>query len=318
MADTGLARALLSSRRPVAWITGASTGLGRATALGLARAGYELVLAGRSLQRHEDVLYACDWLGAPVRFVELDLADLGSVARAATTARNEGGAIEALVLNAGVAGARGRTIDGFELAFGVNHLGHLMLATMLMPLLRASRAARIVTVASRAHLEHAHIDWGAVRRPTRTRTGWHEYGVSKLANVVTSRALATELTGTSVTTYALHPDVSSSEPPPAARQRHKHTRGWKKLAAQAAESAARTTLRCVIDPQLARETGLYYERGGRAEPSRVVEDEALQRELLARSRSWIAPFVGLPAPKELACHHRARDLTAHRTLQLAR
>jgi len=146
MADTSLARSFPSSRRPVAWVTGASSGLGRATALGLARAGYELVLAGRSLQRHEDVLYACDWLGAPVRFVELDLADLGSVARAAAKARSEGGAIEALVLNAGVAGARGRTIDGFELAFGVNHLGHLLLATILMPLLRASRAARVVTV----------------------------------------------------------------------------------------------------------------------------------------------------------------------------
>ncbi|WP_432490515.1 SDR family NAD(P)-dependent oxidoreductase, partial [Flavonifractor plautii] len=77
--------------------------------------------------------------------------------------------IALLVLNAGVAGARGLTRDGFELAFGVNHVGHFLLVSGLAPLLHQAGRARIVTVASRAHFEHRSIDWTAVREPTRTR-----------------------------------------------------------------------------------------------------------------------------------------------------
>ena len=91
-----------------------------------------------------------------------------------------------LINNAGVAGAKGLTASGFELAFGVNHVGHFLLTRLLLDRLKQSAPARIVTVASKAHARARGIDWEAVRRPTQHTTGVPEYCVSKLANVLFS------------------------------------------------------------------------------------------------------------------------------------
>ena len=93
----------------------------------------------------------------------------------------------------------------------MNHLGHFLLTQLLLERLRASAPARIVTVASRAHTRTSGIDWDALRQPTRTRTGIHEYAVSKLANVWFSAELGRRLAGSGVHTYALHPGVVASD-----------------------------------------------------------------------------------------------------------
>lgn len=267
--------------RRLAWITGASGGLGRATAHGLARQGFDLVLAGRSAERHQEVLREARALGADVRHVALDLSDLGSVAAAARPERP----IDALVLNAGVAGVRGLTADGFELAFGVNHLAHFLLTRLLMPALRAGQA-RVVTVGSRAHFDHDHIDWDAVRAPTASLTGWTEYARSKLANLLTSRALARMLEGTGITTHAVHPGRVATalwRPLPAPM------RALMTCFSERPEVAAKTTLHCVLSPEA--RSGSYYEREALAPHSPVVDDTLLQAELIERSDSWAAPFL---------------------------
>ena len=101
-----------------------------------------------------------------------------------------------LINNAGLAGARGRTKSGFELAFGVNHIGHFLFTQLLLERIKHSAPARIVTVASRAHYRARGIDWDAVRQPTKTTAALPEYGVSKLANVLFSAELARRLQGT--------------------------------------------------------------------------------------------------------------------------
>ena len=114
-----------------------------------------------------------------------------------------------LLNNAGVAGSRGLTGDGFELAFGVNHLGHFLLTMLLMPLLRAAGQARIVTVSSRAHDRAGGIDFAALRQRSRSFTAFPEYAVSKLCNVLFTKAL-----------------TASSQPPARASPRSPCTRAW--------------------------------------------------------------------------------------------
>ena len=116
-----------------------------------------------------------------------------------------------LVNNAGVAGRRGLTKQGFELMFGVNHLGHFLLTELLLERLTSSGPARVVTVASDAHYSARGIDWDALRRPARGITGLGEYAVSKLCNVLFSQELARRTEGTGVHAYALHPGVVASD-----------------------------------------------------------------------------------------------------------
>ena len=146
-----------------------------------------------------------------VWFLPLDLADLESVRACAAAFLALGEPLHVLVNNAGVGGARGLTKQGFELTFGINHLGHFVLTDALLGALTASAPARVVTVASDAHYSAKGIDFEALRRPARGITGLREYAVSKLCNVLFTQELARRTAGTGVTTYALHPGVVASD-----------------------------------------------------------------------------------------------------------
>ena len=123
-----------------------------------------------------------------VSFLPLDLADLDSVRACAASFLARGEPLHVLVNNAGVVRTRGLTKQGFELMFGVNHLGHFVLTNALLGCLEASAPARVVTVSSDSHYAARGIDWDALRRPERGVTGLHGYAVSKLCNVLFSRS----------------------------------------------------------------------------------------------------------------------------------
>jgi retinol dehydrogenase 12 len=269
----------------VALVTGANAGIGRVTAVQLAERGATVLMACRSRERTQPLL---DRLrlrhGAEAaHFVSLDLADLGSVRSCAAWVLALGLPLHLLILNAGAAGVRGRTADGFEHAFGVHHVGHFALTQALLPRLQASAPARVVTVASRAHRMAPGIDWEAVRRPTATWLGVREYAVSKLANILFSAELGRRLAGTGVTTYALHPGVIDSEiwrglPAPL--------RALNRLRLVSVEQGARTTLHCATSPDLARQTGRYYSDSALAQPTAIAEDASLAAELWRRTEAW--------------------------------
>ena len=194
-------------------VTGANTGIGKATALALAREGWRVYVASRSAAKGEAAVAAIKAAAgsSDVFFLALDLADLESVRSCAEGFLARGEPLHVLLNNAGVGGARGLTKQGFELMFGVNHLGHFLLTQLLLDRLTSSAPARVVTVASDAHYQARGIDWEALRRPARGITGLGEYAVSKLCNVLFSQELARRTAGTGVTTYALHPGVVASD-----------------------------------------------------------------------------------------------------------
>jgi len=267
-------------------ITGANTGIGKITARELARTGAHVILACRSPAKTQPVI---DELkresgNGRIELVELDLADLASVRKCAHELLARGTPIHGLVNNAGLAGHRGTTKDGFEIQFGTNHLGHYLFTRLLLPRLEESAPARIVHVASDSHYGAKRIDWEAVRRRTRSRTGYPEYEVSKLANVLFSSELARRLESDKVTTYAVHPgavatDVWRRVPAPA--------RWLLKKFLLTPEQGATSSVRCATAPELATTTGRYYGKDGQEKrPSKLSQDAALAAELWEKSAEW--------------------------------
>ena len=155
----------------IALITGANTGIGRITAIDLAKKGFHVVLACRSLVRAQPVLEEIKASGGVATFVHLDLASLASIRESAALILQTFDRIDLLINNAGAAGARGLTTDGFEMAFGVNHLGHFLLTNLLFNRIVASAPCRIINVSSRAHYRIKELDLRLVRDPTSSLTG---------------------------------------------------------------------------------------------------------------------------------------------------
>jgi retinol dehydrogenase 12 len=272
-------------------VTGANTGIGRVTALELARRGGHVTLACRSAERAQPVIdeiaAAC---GADrATFLQLDLGSFETVRRSAQTFLDGGQPLDVLVNNAGLAGLRGTTADGFEMAFGVNHLGPFLFTLLLLPRLREAKAARIVNVASNAHYAPSGIDFDAARKPTRTRTGKDEYNMSKLGNVLFSAELARQLQGSGIDVYSLHPGVVASD---VWRKIPWPVRPLIKLFMISNEEGALTTLHCATSPALRGESGLYYDKCAPRTASAPARDEALAAKLWAESLRWTgAPDV---------------------------
>lgn len=274
------ANPVFSSGR-VALITGASSGIGRLTAVGLAQAGYRLFLACRSEERTLPVI--ADIIaripGAAAEWLPLELGDPASVRHCASAFLARGLPLHLLVNNAGLAGARGMTPAGFEMMFGVNHMGHFQLTGLLLERLRESAPARVVTVASRAHKRVDGIDWAALRRPTASLTGVREYGVSKLANILFSAELGRRLAGSGVSTFSLHPGVIDTG---IWRHTPKMFQALNRFRLAPLEEGARTSLYCALEPALAEGSGLYFSDCAAVLPAPPGRDA----DLAARLWEW--------------------------------
>lgn len=268
-------------------VTGANTGIGRVTAVELAKKGAHVILACRSEERTKPVLDEIVKAGGSAEFLPLDLADLDSVRACADAFLRRGEPLAILVNNAGLAGAHGATKEGFELAFGTNHLGHYLFTRMLLPALEKSPEARIVNVSSRGHYRARGIDWDAARKPTATKTAFPEYCVSKLANVLFTRELAKRVPA-SVRTYSLHPGGVASD---VWREVPWGLRHLLKLFLISNDEGAKTTLYCATSDDVRDRTGLYYDECAEKTPSKLALDDALARELWDRSAAW----AGLPS-----------------------
>ncbi len=266
-------------------ITGANTGIGKETVRVLAGRGARVVLAGRSEEKTKAAIneIAGETGNTDLDYLALDLGDLTSVRKAATTFLESGEPLHVLINNAGLAGAKGLTASGFELAFGTNHVGPFLFTELLREHLIESGPGRIVNVASTAHFQAKGIDWDAVRQPAATRTALAEYAVSKLANVLHAQELGRRLQGTGVTTYSLHPGAIASD---VWREVPFGLRHLLKLFLKSTADGARTSLYCATSPDVAGDSGLYYDNSREKTASKYATAE-LADELWRRSEAWV-------------------------------
>jgi NAD(P)-dependent dehydrogenase (short-subunit alcohol dehydrogenase family) len=196
-------------------VTGASAGLGLENTRALAAAGARVVMATRDARKTEAAATRVRRAvpGAILEHVPLDLADLSSVHDAVAVIADRHAAVDVVIANAGLmATPERRTVDGFELQLGVNHLGHAAFVAGLLPVLSATEDPRVVVVASGAH-RIGSIDLDDLNWERRRYRRWGAYGQSKLANLLYVRELARRLlaAGSPITAAAAHPGYARTE-----------------------------------------------------------------------------------------------------------
>ncbi len=273
----------------VAVVTGATSGIGRFIALGLARAGFRLVLPARSEARGEE---ARAWIAARLPTAEIDLvtADLASLPStwaAARTISARHPEIALLVNNAGVfRSRRERTAEGHDLVLTVNHLAPHLLMRELRPALLAGAPSRIVTVGSstsdRARIDPANL--GLER-------GWtmvSAYSSSKLAVMMSTFETARLLTGTGVTANVVHPGTVATS---LIRSGGVIGLAWRMMRPflSTEEQGADTPLHVAMSPDTARITGRYFKNCRPVPPNKRALDPSLVREVWAATERLTPP-----------------------------
>jgi NAD(P)-dependent dehydrogenase (short-subunit alcohol dehydrogenase family) len=261
-------------------ITGASSGIGRATALALARMGARLVLVCRSRERGEETIAE---IGAQTgnRDTVLMLADLSAQQSIRQLAREflaTDRPLHVLVNNAGVVNLRRElTVDGIETVFAVNHLAYFLLTLLLLDRLKASAPARIVNVASDAHRFGA-MNFDDLGGQHRYRT-MRIYGQSKLANILFTYELARRLRGTPVTVNCLHPGT-------VATGLGQNNGAWAKVLTRmlspffrTPESGAATSIYLASSAAVDGVSGKYFSNCKEARSSPASHDEEAARRL---------------------------------------
>ncbi len=285
-------------------ITGGNTGIGKATAVALARKGARVVIASRDPERGKRALEDIqrDSGRNDVESIALDLARLASVRRCAEEFTERFDRLNVLINNAGVAltrGVRQVTHDGLEMQFGVNHVGHFLLTDLLLPLIRKSTPARIVNLTSAGYLMAPDgLDFDDLQT-TKNYKGFVCYGHSKLANIYFTTELARRLEGEEITVNAVHPGYVDTElghlrPEDKARFVRSEPKGAAKRGSQGGsggsdgggpdlsslgepltpEAGAATTIVVAASPEVDGISGRYFADGEVAELTAVAADPA--------------------------------------------
>jgi NAD(P)-dependent dehydrogenase (short-subunit alcohol dehydrogenase family) len=267
-------------------VTGATSGIGQETALGLAREGARVLIVGRDPVRGEaaraDIARRSG--NDRIELLRADLASLREVQRLAGEVRARCPALHVLVNNAGVMNLkRQQSADGFEATFAVNHLAYFALTLQLLDLLRASAPARIVNVASDAH-RFGQIDWNDLQSEKRYRglpvvAAMRVYGTSKLENILFTRELARRLEGSGVSANCLHPGAVST-------RLGAQNGGGSRIVASllrpfmlSPADGARTSIHLAASPAVAGISGSYFANMREARCSRAARDVDAARRL---------------------------------------
>eukprot|EP00058_Branchiostoma_floridae_P020250 XP_002605740.1 hypothetical protein BRAFLDRAFT_280019 [Branchiostoma floridae] len=267
-------------------ITGANAGIGRETALDLARRGGRIILACRSRERAEearqDIIWQTD--NQNVVFRKLDLASLESVRQFAEEMKREEGRLDILINNAGLCWhSDEKTAEGFDLQFGVNHFGHFLLTNLLLDLLKKSAPSRIVVVSSMMHI-YGKLDFTPTNENGDRYPNLKSYWPSKLANILFAKELARRLEGTGVTVNSLHPGVIYTDLWDSIKADHGFVwgtimKGFCWVLMKSAREGAQTTIHCAVEETLQNVTGRYFADCSIAEESEDAKDDGLAKKL---------------------------------------
>ena len=276
-------------------VTGATSGIGAATALELARQGARVLLVGRNRARcASSVARIRRQTGnASVEFRVANLASMAEVRRLAEELRQTCPRVDVLVNNAGgyFLGPRKITLEGYELTFALNHLAYFLLTHLLLEPLQASPSARVVNLASQAH-EKGAIDFQDLEGLL-GYDGFKAYAQSKLANVLFTYELARQLAGTKVTANAVHPGSVATH--------FGKNNGWLrfwirrllKRSELTAAQGAETVVYLASAPEVEGVTGKYFVNKRAVESSPSSHDPDLAQRLWQVSREMIGLTVAM-------------------------
>lgn len=277
-------------------ITGATAGIGLATAHALAARGAEVLLVARDREKGERVTddLRRDTGNEQIQVLLADLSSQASIRAMAAQVRRDHPQLHALINNAGgFFGTRQLTPDGLEMTFAFNHLAYFLLTQELLPVLTATTGARIVNVSSAAQSgARLNLDdlQGARRYSSMTA-----YSQSKLANVLFTKELTRRLAGTGVTANVLHPGVVQSN-------FGNGTRGvlgvlfpiLKRLMGISPQRGAQTSVYLATSPEVASVTGQYFEKSRVVKPNPIADDVALASRLWTESER-LTQTVSVPS-----------------------
>lgn len=270
----------------VVLITGGNAGIGRQTAIALAKQGAQVVIACRNMEKGRAALVDIKEKAnsEKVDVLECDLSKFEDVRNLAKTFKSTYNRLDVLLNNAGlIVSEHALTKDKYEMQIGVNHLAHFLLTLSLLDLIRQSAPSRIVSVASKAHYDGS-INFDRFQGRPKKYSGLKSYAQSKLANVLFTRALAKRLEGTDVTVNCLHPGV--------VRTQIGNKSGWLtsmvwsliKPFMITAEKGARTSVYLASSPEAAQFTAKYFDEKQQVqEPSPHALDDDLAEQLWAYS-----------------------------------
>ena len=194
-------------------ITGGNTGIGKETAIDLAKRNARVILACRSQEKGKkaEMDVRRESGSSNVHFHHLDLSSFASIKKFSKEILSEESRIDILINNAGVMFCTFmKTEDGFETQFGVNHLGHFLLTNLLLDKIKQAPEGRIIMVSSLGHVYASKFDLDTINSEAHYNP-YNAYFKSKLANVLFTKALAKRLIGTNVTANSLHPGTVATE-----------------------------------------------------------------------------------------------------------
>ncbi|MFO0587927.1 MAG: SDR family oxidoreductase [Polyangiaceae bacterium] len=273
-------------KKPIILLTGATDGIGRATAISLARGGAVVFVHGRTRKKAEaarDEVRASAKNDA-VEAAWADLSSLDEVRAMAADVSARAPRIDVLLNNAGVfMNERVLSRDGFEMTFAVNHLAPFLLTHLLLPKIVQSAEPRIVNVSSVAH-NRGVVNLNDVNSE-RGFSGYGAYATSKLMNVLFSFDLARRLVSPFVAVNALHPGVIGT----------KLLREGFGMGGGSVDTGARTSVRVATDPALSHVTGKYFSDEREATASRTAHDTKLQVSLYELS-ARLTSVTPIPLP----------------------
>ena len=237
-------------------ITGGTSGIGKETVKGLAKAGFRVVMAVRNLKKGEETIAEISAMtgNSDLHLLQCDLASFASIAAMTDAFTQQYGKIDVLINNAGIwEMSRKLTEDGIERNFGVNHLAPFLITNRLLPLILKNPEARIVSLASSAHR------FGKIRlddlEGEKKYGGFRSYGQSKLANILFTRKLAEQLKGSGVTANCLHPGVVATN---LFDKMGSLLKGFFNMMMISAEKGARTSIYLATSDEVKGVSGKYF------------------------------------------------------------
>lgn len=269
-------------------VTGATSGIGKVTALELARKGATVVMVTRNINKGEGVreLIRARSDNNAIELLQADLADLSQVRRLAEEFRARHDRLDVLVNNAGLyVEKRAETVDGFEMTLAVNHLAPFLLTHLLLEPLKAAAPARIVTTSSGAHMA-GRINFDDLQSK-RNYKGFAVYSMSKLANVLFTYELAERLRGTGVTANCLHPGMVATN---FGLSGNSMTSLFFQLARplmRSPEKGAETVVYLASSPNVANATGKYFSDMRPATTLPICNDVQVRQRFWAESAKMV-------------------------------